>query len=322
VLFRSWSEDGIVYNGYPALGPFIYPMNVARAGIYAGNRSANPPAHTVLVDYFTNLFGVPVGEDALQAPLNVTVVGTGSVDRALDLPSYGCDVVETLTAVDPAGWAFTGWTGDITSLQNPLPVTMNGLLNVTATFAPIPQHTLSVSTTPGGGAVTLDPAGGIYNVGTVVTVTPVPTLGWAFDNWSGDLSGTLNPETITIDADKSIAAAFSVAPDRILTANVTGLGTIVASPDLPAYPSGTIVDVTAVPDLGWQFDGWSGDLSGLANPDTLILDADRTLTATFSEIPTLLDSDDFNSCDLAAAWTFIDPFSDGGTATKIGRAHV
>jgi hypothetical protein len=43
----------------------------------------------------------------------------------------------------------------------------------------------------------------------VVTVTATPDAGWSFGSWSGELSGTTNPETITMDGDKSITATFT-----------------------------------------------------------------------------------------------------------------
>ena len=70
------------------------------------------------------------------------------------------------------------------------------------------QFTLTTNTV-GNGSVTLNPAGGVYDDGTVVTVTANPDAGNQFDNWSGDLSVASNPETITMDGNKTITANFS-----------------------------------------------------------------------------------------------------------------
>jgi len=61
---------------------------------------------------------------------------------------------------------------------------------------------------PGSGSGSLNPPGGIYDAGTVVTLTANPSSGWEFDHWSGDLSGTSNPATITMDKNKSVTANF------------------------------------------------------------------------------------------------------------------
>ena len=56
----------------------------------------------------------------------------------------------------------------------------------------------------------------------------------------------------------------------------------------PSYPytydidSDTSVSVEAVPDFGYVFDGWSGDLSGTTNPATIVMDCDKSVTANFS----------------------------------------
>ncbi|MBW3548938.1 MAG: fibronectin type III domain-containing protein, partial [Actinobacteria bacterium] len=67
-----------------------------------------------------------------------------------------------------------------------------------------------------------------------------------------------------------------------LTTNVVGEGTVSASPDKVAYDDGEEVTLTATPASGSVFDGWSGDLTGTANPQTLTMNADKSVTATFS----------------------------------------
>src|SRR6185295_13072776 len=51
-----------------------------------------------------------------------------------------------------------------------------------------------------------------------------------------------------------------------------------------SYASGTVVTLTATPASGFQFAGWSGDLTGATNPATITMSANRTVTATFTAI--------------------------------------
>ena len=44
---------------------------------------------------------------------------------------------------------------------------------------------------------------------------------------------------------------------------------------------GDVVTLTATPDPDWAFAGWSGDLSGTANPITITLTGNNVVTATF-----------------------------------------
>src|SRR6185503_2575243 len=45
-------------------------------------------------------------------------------------------------------------------------------------------------------------------------------------------------------------------PTRSLTVNVVGSGTVTKSPNLTAYPQGSVVQLTATPAAGWLFSGW------------------------------------------------------------------
>jgi Zn-dependent metalloprotease len=156
--------------------------------------------------------------------------------------------------------------------------------SIYASYTPggVTQYTLTTNVV-GQGSITLDPAGGTYPEGTVVTLTAVPDAGWRFDSWSGDLSGTQNPTTITMNSDKNVTATFVPAPQYTLTVNTVGQGSVTLDPAGGTYPEGTVVTLTAVPDAAWHFDYWSGDLSGSQNPTTITMDADKTVNATFVE---------------------------------------
>ncbi|MGB3607696.1 InlB B-repeat-containing protein, partial [Psychroserpens sp.] len=68
-----------------------------------------------------------------------------------------------------------------------------------------------------------------------------------------------------------------------LTITTVGNGTVTPSSGT-TFNSGDTANLTATPDTGWQFDGWSGDLTSTNTSETLVMDADKTVTATFSEI--------------------------------------
>ncbi len=70
-----------------------------------------------------------------------------------------------------------------------------------------------------------------------------------------------------------------------LTTNTTGNGSIELDSPGGVYPSGATAGVTAVAPLGYLFTGWSGALSGSANPTTVLMDDDRSITATFAVDP-------------------------------------
>ena len=84
--------------------------------------------------------------------LTVNVVGGGSVTKAPDLPTYPNLSSVQLTAVPATGWAFSAWSGDLVSTNNPDNLLMDAAKTVTSTFLDIAAPTVSV-TSPNGGEV-------------------------------------------------------------------------------------------------------------------------------------------------------------------------
>lgn len=147
---------------------------------------------------------------------------------------------------------------------------------------PAARYTLTTDSV-GAGSVSTSPTAADYAHGDAVTLSAVPDPGWEFSAWSGSLTGTSNPATITITSDQSITATFDPIPTHDVTTNTVGNGSVTLDPDQVSYPEGTTLTATAVPDAGWVFSGWSGGVQGSANPATLTVDGDTTLTATFVE---------------------------------------
>lgn len=72
-----------------------------------------------------------------------------------------------------------------------------------------------------------------------------------------------------------------------LTVSATAGGTVTKDPDQPTYAPSSSVTLTATPNSGFAFTSWSGDASGTNNPLTVVMDADKTITASF--VNTLTD---------------------------------
>jgi hypothetical protein len=72
------------------------------------------------------------------------------------------------------------------------------------------SHYLTVEMV-GEGSVSLSP--GYYTIGQELSITAFPDAGWAFENWSGDLSGTDSKKSFQMDSDKHIIANFSLKPE-------------------------------------------------------------------------------------------------------------
>src|SRR3990172_5805589 len=110
--------------------------------------------------------------------------------------------------------------------------------SVTATF--IQQYTLSV-TVSGPGSV--DPTAGLFDAGTLLTLTATPGPNARFDAWSGDLVGSVASQPLTMDADKSVTATF--VQQFALSVTVNGPGSV--TPAAGLYDAGSLLTVTATP---------------------------------------------------------------------------
>ncbi len=208
--------------------------------------------------------------------LTTSVVGSGTVTPNTSNPQASGSVVQ-VTANASTGYTFTGWSGNLSGSISPTTITMNSAKSVTATFTR-DSYTLTTNVTPvGSGAVftnTSDP----HASGSTVLVTAVPANGWAFSNWSGDLSGTTNITTITMNSNKSGIANFSQNP-YTLTIIKVGNGSVAASPVKTTYNYGDVVTLTPTADAGWIFSGFSP-----ASPVTIT--GATTVTATFLKLAT------------------------------------
>ena len=68
--------------------------------------------------------------------------------------------------------------------------------------------------------------------------------------------------------------------NSLLDVTIVGSGWVALAPNPPSY-YGTYDTLSAIPDTGYQFSQWSGDLSGNENPAALFMDYDKNVTATF-----------------------------------------
>jgi len=220
-------------------------------------------------------------------PLTVNTEGEGGVDEKVVQAKTTDHPYETeveLTANAAAGWTFVEWEGDLEGDENPATITVDDAKEVTAVFERR-DYPLTVNTEGEGGvdekvvqAKTTD-----HPYETEVELTANAADGWTFVEWEGDLTGSDNPETITVDEEKEVTAVFE-RRDYPLTVNTEGEG-VVEEKEVQAkttdYSYETNVELTANPATGWIFVEWEGDLEGDENPTTITVDEAKEVTAVF-----------------------------------------
>jgi len=69
-----------------------------------------------------------------------------------------------------------------------------------------------------------------------------------------------------------------------LTIEVDGEGDTEPGPDTHEYDEGTTVELEAIPDEGWEFDSWEGNVQNSdAAETTILMESNETVTAVFEE---------------------------------------
>ena len=155
--------------------------------------------------------------------LNVTALN-GTVVKNPSQTTYNSGTTVELTATPNAGYTFTSWSGDATGTTSPLTVTMNANKNITANFTLIPVNTYTLNVTALNGTVVKNPNLVSYSSGANVSLTAAPNSGYTFSSWSGDATGSTNPLTLTMNANKNITANFSSTLPNVPSVDLKTVG--------------------------------------------------------------------------------------------------
>lgn len=263
-VFAGWTDNGAVTHTVTASGPATY--------------SAHFTTQYLLSTSIT--------------PANSGTVGANPASLSGD-GFYNSGTLVQLTATPTSGQQFSSWSGDAAGSASPAVISMTAPRNVTATFSGA-QGTYTVTTNPSGLSITVDGASVVapktfqWAAGSTHTISTTPTQGSGstrnqFNGWS---DGGAISHVVTATAATTYIANFLT--QYKLTTSATG-GFISAVPASPTgdgfYNSGQAVVLTATPNSGQQFSSWSGDAGGSTSPVTVVMNAERNVTANFSSAP-------------------------------------
>jgi subtilisin family serine protease len=295
-----------------------------------------------ILDYGT--YGYGTNSAFLDFSLNLacytlTVNINPSGGGAVNAPSQTCPGGYTagssvqLTGVSNAGFLFKEWSGDVAGTSNPVSVVMNGNKTITLNFKPT---TLPLS--PAGSLNTWDYTftwSGLTEATWYLLEVQTSGGTQVYRKWftstqtacAGGVNCSVAPSDIGLPNGDykwrildygpygyGVNSAFQPFTLNLptachtLTVNITpaGAGTVNANAqNCPGgYTTGTVVQLTVVPNSGYLFKNWSGDGSGSANPLTVVMNADKTVTAEFKAVTVLLSpSGTLTAWDNTFTWT-------------------
>lgn len=176
-------------------------------------------------------------------------------------------------------------------MKNPLnlKVALSFFLLILFTFCndddPILFNLRTQASPPEGGSVS--PVSGTFEEGEEISLKATPSDEYLFKNWSNDGAGDENPMTVVMTKDMFVTANFEKRTYP-LSIQIQGEGTvkeeIVAAKSSTDYPSGTMVQLTALPEAEWEFIGWEGDHTGTENPLVVTVKEPMSLNAVFQKV--------------------------------------
>jgi len=274
--FVEWTKGGVLYSKDNPLTVLDVAETMTLVAHFAKDDDPPPP------DDYTVVFIALAGGTVDGAERVTQVVAQGG----------NCTPV---TAIPDPGHEFTGWTGDRSSLANPLTVTnVQSNLTIYANFAPETYQVAFVTDGTPGASILGDTPQTVPYLGGCTPVTAVAPADWHFVKWTlgpgtGPDYGTDNPLAVTgVTGAMTLVANFAEdeppPPETYLLTVHNGVGD-------GEYEAGTVVPITADPaPEGQEFDAWTGDIDHVADPTlagttVTMPEADVTVTATYRDLP-------------------------------------
>jgi hypothetical protein len=196
----------------------------------------------------------------------------------------------TFTITPISGYSISGVTVDGSSVGTVGTYTFSNVTanhTISASFkADTTSYTITSSAGTGG---TISPSGAAtVTKGTNRTFTITPNSGYSISGVTVDGSsvGTVGTYTFSnVTANHTISASFKADTTKYtLTVKKlgTGTGTITNNPSGSTFSPGTVVTLTASPDAGSSFAGWSGGCSGTSPTCRMTMNANVSVTASFT----------------------------------------
>lgn len=285
-IYGNWWVFGSFSDGIANNGTYIPDTNTGTPDVVIGTFVPG-----VNVVFLTNPPGLSLNVDGRSNWPGYTFVWGQGQTHTVSAPA---------TDTDSSGrqYTFSGWSNNGPAAQT-LVVPSNGAqIAMTANYSELGQ--LQVTSTPPGMTIALGgnscttpctvngAAGTTIQVSAPTSVPYTQMSRYDFDSFSG--SGLTGGATMTVtftSALISINANYHTSY-QLLTASVpANQAQFQFSPSSPDgyFASGTQVTITVVPNAGYKFTSWSGDLSGVFTTGYLTMTSPHSVTAALATTP-------------------------------------
>ena len=246
-----------------------------------------------------------------------TSAGAGGTVSPASGTFFPAGSVQNVTATANSGFVFANWTGPVANAASAATtVTMSGPVSVTANFTA--NVGITVQTVPAGLSIIVDgntfAAPQVFNWvpgsnHTIATVSPQGSGGtrYVFNNWSD--AGAISHAVVAPGSATTFTATFDT---EYLLTTAAGAGGTVTPASGSFFAAGSVQNVSATPNSGFAFNGWTGPVANAAAAATTVtMSGPVTVTAAFATLLTV-------ACPATTTVNIGTPYSDslvaaGGT---------
>ena len=236
----------------------------------------------------------------------VNPANSGSVNPASGTYLAGSQI--QVTATPNANYTFSNWSGDATGNNPTITLTMDADKSIVANFSAVNSSPTVSITSPSDGATYTAPAsititatatdsdGGVavvrfYSGATLLGADSTSPYEYT---WNDVVAGvyflTAHAEddhgAVGTSGVIGVSVSSPVYYTLTVNANPSNGGTIAQSPTGTSHLAGTQVSLTATPNAGYEFAGWSGNITGSSttNPMVVVMDGNKSITANFRAV--------------------------------------
>ena len=290
--FSNWTGT---YNS--TLNPFSFnsiPLSM--------DEVANFKSTLAIVNYTVTASATPTGL--------ISINSGNYINNESEIFASGSNITLHAYPDEYDGYEFKNWTGVVDSINYNLSLTVTSNVIEYANFITVPtvtNYTLTASGVPTNeGFISMNSGNWIssetksFNSGTVVNLKESPNTGYEFINWTGvgtnSYSGNATNINITMNSNTTETASFKTIPTTYnlgMKINNATFGTITPSVGNYVYNNNTVVDISAVPNSGYEFVEWNGtgigNYTGTSNSIELTINHNKTEEAVFEKIPTTIN---------------------------------
>ena len=293
------SPSGLVvvltYNGQVSPPSAVGTYSVSGV-VLSSNYSGVVSNHLTIAAVAPAITQQPLSQAVLSgsnATLSVTATGAPLYYQWLKNGTNVSGATASTLAFNPAVVTHAGVYSVVVSNTAGAVVSSNAVLAVRLPGAPLihvdGQLVTGTCRKTGSAVVTMD---GSFIAGTIYYTLDGTTPSLASQIYGSPLTVTHSVVVRAMGFDfadstaevEAPAVGINILPTYGLSLTTNGSGSILANPAGGNYVSNTVVTLTATAAPGWQFDHWTGDLTGTNNPGAVTLNGPRAVQAVFVQV--------------------------------------